>query len=484
MAFCEKENLLIDSGYTCVDNTFFINYLPDAPDIRSAVYLLGLALTGSGSEDNSIDTIARKLSVTAEDIMSAYQYWEELGLVRIVGETPPRVIYLNVRDTASSLKKIKPGKYSKFSRDIQSEISGRMISVNEYNSYYTFLENTLFEPEALVAVAKYCVQLKGADINYPYILQVANNQIKAGHTTLATVQEHLNCQQKYDEDLKLVFKALDLNRKFEHADRELYEKWTKDFGFKQNVIENVAKIIKSNNMSKLDAKLTEYYKHGAMSVKEMTDYDSRKDRLYELAKDINKAIGVYYQSLDMIIDEYVIGWLQKGYDDETLLAIAKYCFRSGIRTLNGAASIIDKLYKNGVTNLNALEQYLDNLARKDDQIKRVLACAGLDRNVTANDRALYKTWTEIWGMPLDVIIHIAELAAGTTAPLAYINRVLADCKQTGDTTLEKVKNRKAVPATASATATKVLVGGRDMERRTYTDEQLAALFTALDETED
>lgn len=310
MIFCDKDKQLIDQGTTCVSNKFIINYLPDAPDARSAVYLLGLVLSESTGTDNSCDTIAQKLGLTSDDVMSAYQYWEEVGLVHIVSNDPPRVIYLPPQDSASALKKIKPGKYAKFSKDMQSALQGRMITINEYNEYYLFLEGSTFEQEALVAVAKYCAELKGDNINYRYILTVARNLLARGITTAVAVSDSLNSQQKYDDDLKIVFKSLNLSRRFEHSDRQEYEKWTRDMGFTAEVIVAVAKRCKSGGMQKLDSLLGEYYKKGAMSVKEMQDYDAEKARLYDLAKEINKTIGVYYQSLDMIVEEYLVGWIR------------------------------------------------------------------------------------------------------------------------------------------------------------------------------
>ena len=482
MAFCTKEKQLIDSGYTCIDNKFILNYLADAPDVRSAVYLMGLTLCESSGDDNSRSTIAQKLGISEEDVMSAYYYWQELGLVHITGQTPPQVIYLNVDKSTSALKKIKPGKYTKFSQEMQRIIEGRMLTVNEYNEYYMFLEDTTFEPEALLAVAKYCVELKGNNINYHYILTVARNQLTRGATTLVAVQDNLNSQQKYDDDLKLVFKALGSNRKIDHDDRELYEKWTKEFGFTLETVVAVAKKCKKGGMVTLDGRLCEYYKTGALSVVEIDNYVKEKTQLFDLARDINKCIGVYYQSLDAIVDEYVSNWVRKGFDEQTLIAIAKYCFRSGIRTLAGLASIIDKLYKNGVTTLTSLEQYLAQVSAKDENILAILKTAGLDRRVTNNDRALYRTWTEGWGMPQDVILLVAEKSAGTTSPTAYINRVLSDYKQKGIATVEQAQSYQPQQPTQTAQKT-AIIGQRDIERREYTDQQLNAMFTALDDEE-
>ena len=480
MAFCDREKQFIDSGHTTVDNKFIFNYLPDAADIRASIYLFGLALSGSDGDDNSCETIARKFNITCEDVISAFQYWEEMGLVHIVNSAPKRVIYLALEGSTTALKKIKPGKYAKFSRDMQDAISGRLITVAEYNEYYMFLEDTTFEPAALVAVARYCVELQGNDINYPYILTVARNQLKKGATTLAAVSDNLKSQQKYDKELDLVFKALALrSHHISYADRENYEKWVKDYGFSADVILYAAKKCKGSGLTRLDNQLGQYYRNGVFSEKEIEHFEQEKTHLYDLAKAINRQIGVYYQSLDTVVEEYILKWLRKGYDDETLLAIAKYCFTSGTRTLNGLDAIIDKLYKRGVTNLISLDVYLNGLADTDKTIQTILYKCGLVRRTISSDRTLFKTWTEDWSLPLDVINYAAELSAGTGNPLTYLNRILSDYKQNGITTVEQARAHKGKDTKTTATTT--VIAGKDMERRSYTDDEISALFTELTE---
>ena len=484
MAFCDKEKQFIDSGYTTVDNKFIFNYLPDAADIRASIYLFGLALSDSDGDDNSCETIARKFNISCDDVISAYRYWEELGLVHIVNSNPMRVIYLAFQGATTALKKIKPSKYAKFSRDMQDAISGRMITVNEYNEYYMFLEDTTFEPAALVAVARYCVELHGNDINYPYIMTVARNQLKKGASTLVAVTDNLKSQQKYDKELDLVFKAMGLrSHHVSYSDRENYEKWIKEYGFSADVILYVAKNNRTGGLMKLDNLLSQYYRNGVFAEKEIQHFEQQKAHLYELAKTINRQIGVYYQSLDTVIEEYVVKWLGKGYDDETLIAIAKYSFTSGIRSLAGMDTIIDKLHKNGVTNLISLDSYLAGIADTDRTIQTILHKCGLVRRTIARDRTLFRTWTEDWDMPLDVICYAAELSAGACNPMTYLNRILSDYKRNGILTLEQAREQIHDAKSAATTAT-AYIGGRDMERRQYTDEEISALFTALDETED
>ncbi len=470
---------MIDAGYTAVENKFIIDFLPDAPQKCAAVYLLGLTLSDSNGDDNSCATIAAKLDLTETEVLEAFRYWEELGLVTVLEDEPVQILYHTLRNRSGSVKKININKYAKFSDAMQAIITGRMITTAEYKQYYTFLEETTFQPEALLYIAKYCAELKGTSITYPYILTVARNQIVRGATTLATVSDNLNSQQKYDEDLKPVLKALHSNRSIDYNDRVLYEKWTKDYGFTLDTIIAVAKECRTGGMGRLDAKLSEYYRKGALSAKEIADYEEQKTRLFELARSVTKSIGVYYQSLDAVVDEYIVNWLRRGFDEETILAIAKYCFKSGIRTLAGVHSIMDKLYKNGVVDLNSLNGYLSSVAATDSVIQGILSRCGLDRHTTANDRLLFRTWTEDWNMPIDLVEYVADLSAGTASPMAYVNRILSDYKRNGVRSVAQAAEYKQ-----AATVTAATIGGREIERRHYTDEEISALFTVLDETEE
>ena len=87
-------------------------------------------------------------------------------------------------------------------------------------------------------------------------------------------------------------------------------------------------------------------------------------------------------------------------------------------------------------------------------------------------------------MPHDVIEYVAEKAAGTNAPMAYMNRVLSDYKQHNVTTLEQARNYKTAQAQTAATTATANLNGKQIEKRQYTDDEISALFTALDEGDD
>ena len=480
MPFCVKDKQLVTDDFTVIENKFLISYLPDAPETVAKVYLLGLALAGDESEANTLASMAKRLNLTEDDVVAAYDYWEELGLVQVVNSSPAQIVYLPVRESASMLKKISVNKYAKFTKEMQKVITGRMITVSEYNNYFTFLENTAFEWEALVAVAKYCVEHKGADIGYPYILTVANSQLKKGATTAESVVDNLSAHGKFDDDLRLVFKALGTTKKIEYADREMMEKWTTSFGFATDVIVKTAKKIKSGGMKKLDASLEEYFRAGAADEKEIDAYVEAKEKYFETAKTVCKNLGLYYQSLDVVVEEYVVKWDRMGFDPQTLATLAKYCFKNNVRTLSGLDETATKFYKLGLTTNSAIDQYARSVIENDKKIRAVLENAGLARHVVASDRKLYKIWTENWQMSDDLVLFAAQKAVGATNPVQYLNKVLADYKAKGVQTVEQAEKLALTTATSVA---KKQEKQHTFAQHDYTAEELNALFTDLDNLE-
>ena len=474
MPFCIYSQELLNTSFTLLENVFIKEYIPDAPSKCVEVYVYGLYLCSqSAAIDNSISVMAQALSMDEDDIITAYTYWEEMGLVQILNKKSPEVVYLQIKSSENILKRIKPGKYSKFNSEMQNIICGRLITPNEFNEYYNFLETTLFQPEALVRVASYCVGLKGEDINYPYILTIARNLSGSGIKTLELVDEKLASQDNYSNDINIIFKSLSIKRRIEFEDKRLYEKWQNGFGLSLDVINHVAKRCKKGGMSKLDIKLESYYKMGLFSQKEIDAYENTRDEMFSLAVDINRTMGLYYASLDYIVEEYIAAWLQRGFDSEALKLIAKYCFKHDIKSFEGLSTTVDKFYKLGLISPNSIIQYVSAVMAEDEKIKKILETCGLVRYVSSSDRSCYKNWTNNWGFDLDVVLYVASLAVSTVNPISYVNKILSNFKESGIKTVEeakKFKPEKKQPETP-----------QNYSQRTYTNEQLNALFDDLDD---
>jgi len=179
MAFCVLSTENDSSGFTHVDNVFIKDWLPSAPAVALKVYLYGLCLAGKSDDVNTLEQMCKALGVKESDVLDSFTYWEDFGLVNIASVNPLQVEYVGA-GSRNIAKKVSTTKYKEFNKKMQRVLTGRMITVNEYNEYYTFLENTFFEPDALVEIAKYCADVKGNDIGYAYILKIARDWDKAG----------------------------------------------------------------------------------------------------------------------------------------------------------------------------------------------------------------------------------------------------------------------------------------------------------------
>ena len=235
----------------------------------------------------------------------------------------------------------------------------------------------------------------------------------------------------------------------------------------------VAKKIKKGGMPRLDAKLTKYYEMRLHTLAEIENYEKNRDELYALAKEVNRTIGVYYEQLDYIIETYTVKWLDMGFDAPTLLAIADYCFKHGLKTLEAMDDTVKKFYKKGCVSAESISEFISEAVKCDDEIKEILDAAGVSRPVSTRDRDYYRTWTYTWNMPKDVILYAADLSKKADNPLSYLNSVLAAWHEKGIQTVADAQKAAAVPAPAKATEHRIVTD--------FSADELNAAFAKLNE---
>lgn len=480
MSFCKFSTGFIADSQIVLDSMFLNDYVPYAPESCLKVYLFGLLKCyNSSSYDNTLENFEKVLNLSKEDIISAFLYWQDQNLVQVINLEPEiEVRYLPVKNACKNLKKFKVEKYSSFALQAQ-EILSRPVNTNEINEYITLIESFSMQPEALLMIMKYCTSSKGDSVSYQYILTVARSWAKEHILTTEKVEDKLTELNNILGDGAKVASALKFRGNLSHEHGQFIIKWTHELGFELDTIIHVAKTISKqttkNGFERLDSALTKYYEQKLFSSLEIDEYEANKTALISLAKTINKAIGLYYENVDNIIDTYILPWISKGFGEETLVAIANYCFKNSIRTLDGMNDKINKFYKLGYTTLNGINQYINDIVSVDKDIKVILTKLNLERKVNSFDRDMYNIWTNSWKMQKDVIDHAVSLSSGKSNPMKYLNQILSTWHSNNITTLEEAKKYKAPVQQTSAEV--------NINRRSYTDEELQAVFTNLDEVE-
>ena len=478
MAFCKFSSEYVISKETPVDNLFINEFLPYAPAECVKVYLYGLyKCTNSSSYDNTIENFAKVLNLTEEEVEDAFLYWQDEGLVQVLNTCPIEIRFMPLKNVINNTKKYKPEEFSTFNRQVQEILEGRQITPTEYDEYYYLLKTMHFQPEALLMIIKFCTQIKGANVGYKYIVTVAKNWANEGITTTKSVEERLFTYEQAGSDLEKLLKICGAKRNATLEEREMFLKWTKELGFNYNTIEYVAKLLKPTkvNFEKLDARLLKYYEMKKLSIKEIGDYEKEKSEMYTLAREINKKMGLYYENLEPVVENYISKWLNLGHNSTSLLALADYCFKNSIRTLEGLDSTVLKLYKLGIVSMEAIEEYMQELISLDKEIKEILEKLGISRMVTNQDRTYYKTWKQDWNLSSELIALGVEMSAGKFQPLQYLNKLLSNWHTNSVKTLDEAKNY-IIPEKAPEKVSK-------NKGRSYKKEELDALFDSLEEIE-
>ncbi|MCX4363978.1 MAG: DnaD domain protein, partial [Clostridia bacterium] len=321
----------------------------------------------------------------------------------ITSYNPFAVTYKNIRSTFA--RHYKTDKYADFNSQLESLFpSVSFNNVNQYTVYYDFIEENKIKPEVLITIARYCVNLKGDKIKANYIIAVAKNWLDEGVRTLADVDEKIKQLETVNESIRLICKAVGKKSEVDIEDKNLYLKWTNNWGFALDAILFAAKSLKNKGgFTKLDSLLDEFYRNNAMSATEIESYLKNKQSMYKLAYSVNKTLGVYYENVEYIVEKYISAWLNKGFDEDSIILIAQYCFNKSIRTLEGMHKCITIFYNEGCVTSQAINEHLAQLMRRDLQIKKIIELTGSSRNVNSNDRDSFKVWTEQWQFDIETV---------------------------------------------------------------------------------
>ena len=444
--------------YSVIENTFLKDYLPLASGDAVKVYLYGLYLCSKGS-NKEVNEIAEALDLTVDIVTDALKFWEEFELVSVLSFSPLEVVYSPVKN-ASYVKprKIKAEKYTEFSKGLQAMLPSRMIGTAEYTEYFNLMETYSIKPEAMLMIIKYCIDTKGENISYRYISAVAKDYGNRDITTVEKVEKELSSYLLHQYTLEKILMALKLKRKPEIDDLNLYKKWTNSLGFDAESIIFSAKTVKKGGMNKLDSLLLELYSCKCFSKTEISDHLAKKQEVYDLALKINRALSIYVEVIDTMIDTYLNKWLSFGFTEDGLLLIASTLFKKGDNSLTSMDELIESFRTLGVIELSSINDYFEKEKADYNFIKEVLTVCGISRRPNSWDMTNLSVWKN-WNFSNEMILEGAKLSAGKSSPIAYLNGVLSNWKNNEIFTLDEADKVKENPEHS------VLEYNREYERR-------------------
>lgn len=465
---------LNENGVTLVDNAFIYSYMPDAPAEAVKVYLYGLA---TANRDNAIEDIALEMGLEVVQVAKIFDYWREQGLVRIISDSPFMVEYLPVSGGNRYLKKYKPEKYEEFNKDLQDLFPEQHLTPNKFLGFIDVIEEYKMQPNAMLLIAKYCVNYKGDRVHTNYVLAVAKDWAASGILTVKDVDKRLKEIEVLSEVIREVFVALKIKSAPDIRDKELYIKWNNSWGYDHESIVFVANTVKRGGMAKLDSTLDKYYRKGIFTLEAIKEQKKYIEKAQDTALATLKNLGLYYDNIEPVIDVYISVWFDKGFDTDAIILLAKYAFKRGIKSLEAMDNIINKFYKLGYVTVKGINEYIGLMVEKDNKIKALITLIGSSRRVSEADRQFYDIWNSAWGFEQEMLECAARMAVGKAHPFQYMNATLSRWKNDGIDSVERAESAAASMATVMTKATGKGAADKSFgTAREYSKEELEGVF--------
>jgi len=472
MAFCSFAREYKSHKFTDIENKFILQFLPEADGKAVKVYLYGLFLCQNTDYDMSMEEVSASLKIEPEELLDNFLYWEDFGLVNILSRSPLSVEYLPL-DSSYKNKRISSHKYSTFVKELQLLISERMITPNEYNEYFNLLDNYSIAPEAMILIIKYCVDMKGKKINYRYITTVIKNYAERNITTYEQIEKELSDYVLGGDMLNRIYSVLKINKKPEIDDQIMLKKWLEEYSYNIEDIIFSASKIKNGGMKKLNSVIEELYINKRFDKKEIDSFIKDKEKIKDFAYSIINMFQRDSVSIEPYMTNYFSPWLSKGYDEQGLTFIAKYCFKKGKRSIEDMNGIIENLYQKGIIDFKSVAEYFELLASEDKFIKEYFEIIGVSRKPNSWDRENLQNWRK-WNFSNEMIIEAAKRSAHISNPIPYMNAILSRWKNENIYNIEQIKDigyNKIQPNK----------GVHFANERTYSKEDMDKLIDSIDD---
>ena len=303
-----NETTDMDLGITPIDNIFLNDYMPMANGTYVKVYLLGFKY--ASDKDYKIEltnkTIAKHLDISIEDVLNAWDFWEEKGIIKKEkGEDINyKVLFLNLKQlyiknnlmnlkekVAPQIKQISKPTPKDLIEANQIPIINKMFNNIDYmmrrqttplekQQILGWIQSYNMNPDVIEKAFSYGVEKKGKrSINY--VDGIIKNWYDMGLTNIEAVMEYFKTADEVYYRYERVMKALGLSNKgVTQGDLKLVNKWFDDYKFSIDLVlkacESSSKV-QQVSVSYIDAIMNSWYEKGIKTVQDVETLDKKPE---------------------------------------------------------------------------------------------------------------------------------------------------------------------------------------------------------------
>jgi DnaD/phage-associated family protein len=238
---------------TQVENIFIQDYMPDADGSFIKVYLT--ALMYADNEDISNRQIARHLHMAEEDVLRAWNYWEERGIIKKHYFSRDdrfhySVEFLNLKERIFAPDSVEdsgePDIPDMISDEAESEkiksvltrvqdLTGRMLSGKETREIISWICGDGIDADLVCFVYEYCARRR-QNTRFSYVSAVLKNWNEEGIKTVDEAESMLSENDQRHNQYRRIMKALGFTRNPTEDEKLKIDSWFDDMNFSMEKI--------------------------------------------------------------------------------------------------------------------------------------------------------------------------------------------------------------------------------------------------------
>ena len=457
MPFCSFSDDAAMYDSTSFDNMFLIEYLPLAPEAYLKVYFYARMLS-LHPELGGLEELSRALRLSKEDILSAFSYWERMGLVQRMTDHPPTFQFLPVRGACETDMDRDYYKYRDFNSELQNLFGAEMMHPAQYALANDWLNVLGFSQDAVIALIKGELSRTRAKKPDPSRIfksadKRAAQMADMGVTTAEGIEREYGRDERAEGAAQEVIKQFGLRRRPTDPEVALAAKWLGEWGYAlEDLTHACAETVKAQNPSfgYMDAILK----------------NQRGDTgAFEAMKEVFSHLGARSLPTPEQLKWYDAR-ISEGFERAAIELAAMQQARKNNSSFEGLDFLIGQWRERGLLTRAAAEEFVTRNRALLGEFAALLRGAGIEKRPTEDDLSAFSAWKQ--ALPDDVIALAAEQAKGKSYPISYLRALVEKWIAAGISTAEAA--RAFAEKIPQSTPEKKANPALEYEQRAYRDE--------------
>lgn len=430
-------------GITAVENLFLTEYLPYADGEQIKVYLSALYHSQRGDHDFGVKEMAAELNLEESQVEAALRYWERRRLVERTQDKPPRYVlhHLGQRMLTGQDGFTGDRGFIEFSEAVHAQFKERRkLRPNDTALAYEWVQDLGLPQEVVLMILNHAADTRGINFSFKTTQPLAVLMKEEGVLTPEEAEQYLSHTKRTHFGARSVLQKFNIRRLPTEPELALYRRWTMEWGFDQEAILAACdETVSANNpsFSYLNSILERLKKQGSQT--KVKDTLRQEEKNIAQVKTLLDTLGIYQVNPHSLQSAYL--QLRDAFDSGMILLAAK-----SVKARGGTFEHLEpKLiaWKNlGLKDENDVLRHLKRLKAFETLLHKVYQQAGHEGRVGEPELMRVDEWIK-QGHSEELILEASLQAAGSKAPLNYINKVLATWQKAGIHTAKEAQKQPA-----------------------------------------